>query len=195
MLEDVSQLCPLPFFSTSMDVLYLPQAKEHKRWEKKYLLPNLNDYLDEEKFANVSLFWNEKGIGIGIEAKTSIEKINQQDFRRGDSIEIFVDTRDIKNQYYVSKYCHHFVFFPDEPLSGKEVTRFYQEEKHPLCHPQDLQIRGKVLPKKYIMEIMLYQNCLYGFDTGRFDRFGFTYRINRYLKEAQNFSFSSKEFP
>ncbi len=194
--EGLQELSIIPFFSISYDCIYLHSKKKLNRWDKKYLLPSTSSYLDEEEFAEVYMSWNEESIGINIIVQAPFEKINTTECRRADSVEIFIDTRDIKNQKFLTKYCHHFVVYPkkDPKYYAKEITKFYQDDVHPLCNPEDISVKSKIEPKKYFLEIEIPSFCLYGFDPQRFDRFGFSYRINRYLQYPQNFSASSEEY-
>jgi len=52
------------------------------------------------------------------------EQIDQLSPRKGDSIELFIDTRDSKKAGFITKFCHHFIFFPDDtpPLRASSTT-------------------------------------------------------------------------
>ena len=140
--------------------------------------------------------YEEEGISLQILVKEVFEKAKYPDFRKGDSIELFFDTRDNKKKGFNTRFCHHFVFYPEEVKGslGKEVSRFRSDDMHKLCNSEDLIISSKIEPKSYFMDIIIPSFCLYGYDPTRMKSFGFTYRINRGDKDSQYFTVISKEF-
>jgi len=194
MFEDVPSLSVLPFFSVESDLVHLPKNRS-TFFTKEYLLPETGDYLSEETFAEVYAAWTEEKILIHVEAKTSFEKVDR-DFRKGDSVEIFIDTRDLKSRKFMTAFCHHFVFFPDEldGIYAKEVTKFRTDDMHTLALPTDFTVTTHLAKKSYVMDIEIPTDAMHSFRPGEFSRLGFSYRINRTDAEAQNFAFSSLEY-
>ena len=192
MLEEFPFFLPLTFFEISFDVKYFKKGKLNK----DYLLFSTSKYLDEEEFAKVYFGWNERGLYFFFEVEKVIEKVCYPDFRKGDSIELFIDTRNIKNYGYTTKFCHHFVIFPKkrEGYHVKEITRFREEDMHRIANPLDFQVKVEESKKKYFLDLFIPSKCLYGYDTSKFDKLGFTYRINRTSKDPQHFSESSREY-
>ena len=193
LFEDLPALSPVQFFGLSCDCFYLRHGLKP---DKNFLLPSTADLLDEDPFADVYVGWNVEKLGFLISVKIPFQNVNEGDFRKGDSIELFLDTRDLKTKGVVSRFCHHFVFFPVQGKNfyGREVTRFRGEDIHPLCHPEDLQVAPDLGERSYRVAIEIPAGCLHGYDPLSFPRIGFTYRINRAEGPPQHFAVSSEEY-
>ncbi|MDP1608409.1 MAG: hypothetical protein Q8L98_03735 [Chlamydiales bacterium] len=193
MFEDLPALMPIQFFGLVSDLMYV---KEGLKTNKLYLLPSTADCLDEESFADVYAGWNEEKFCVHIEAFVPFQGIGEADFRQGDSIELFIDTRDGKNKPAVSKFCHHFVFFPmlHQGYSGREISRFRNEDTHRLCSAEDLEVTADLHKESYSLSIEIPSHCLFGYEPFSFSRLGFTYRLNRTGGPPQHFSVSSRSY-
>lgn len=193
LFEDIPALSPVQFFGLTSDCPYL---KGTLKPSKVSLLPSTVDLLDEECFADVYAGWNFEKLAFHIDVHVPFQKIGDGDFRKGDSLELFIDTRDLKTKGVVSRFCHHFVFFPVEMQNffGREITRFRNEDTHRLCHPEDLQVIPELHKDSYSLSIEIPTHCLHGYDPLSFSRIGFTYRINRADGPPQHFAVSSEEY-
>lgn len=193
MFEDEEfALSPVNFFQLHVDCHYAPKGISGK----KYDLPNTSQLCAEEYFAKVALGWNEQGIECYVEVNQPFQQSYYPDVTRGDSVELMIDTRDVKTSGYNTRFCHHFFFLP-EPLEGVqagELTRFRTEDKHELCDPKDLKVKSQISSRSYSMKIFIPGHCLVGYDPEQFDRLGFTYRINRCHKESQHFSVVTRDY-
>lgn len=195
MFESLPSLLPLHFFELFFDAKYVSATKRRGKLGKEHLINPTGKYFDEEDSLEFFLGWNEKGIIVQAEIYSENIEIDPSEFRRGDSIELFFDTRNLKSQGYVSKFCHHFVVFPElaDNFYIKEVTRFRNEDMHILASPNDFDVNVEIGKKSYFADIFIPSKCLYGFDPSRFDKLGFTYRVNRKGKDPIHFSLSSME--
>lgn len=193
LFEDLPALSPVQFFGLACDCAYLQGSLKP---EKKFLLPSTSDLLEEEPFADLYVGWNVEKIAVQVVVHRPFQKIGEPDFRRGDSVELFIDTRDLKTKGVVSRFCHHFVFFPvlTQNFYGREITRFRNEDMHRLCHPEDLHVVPEVDERSYSISIEIPAHCLHGYDPLSFSRLGFTYRINRADGPPQHFAVSSEEY-
>ena len=193
LFEDLPALSPVQFFGLSSDCLYLKHALTS---DKTFLLPSTSDLLSEDYFADVYTSWNVDKLCFFIVSKVPFQNAGDGDFRRGDSVELFIDTRDLKTKGVVSRFCHHFVFFPVQVQNfyGREITRFRGEDIHRLCHPEDLQATPDLDDDSYRLSIEIPSACLHGYDPLSFPRIGFTYRINRTGAPPQHFAVSSEEY-
>ena len=186
-------LSPIHFFQLSWECPLFSSGKTLT--ESKYLLPDTSLLFGTESFANVWLGWNREGLHAALEVKEPLQHCEYPQIVQGDSIELMVDTRDIKTSGYNTKFCHHFYFLPTAVGQRQmgEITHF-RTESHPLCEPEQLKMEVKRKSTGYRMDIFLSKDVLYGYDPEQFDRLGFTYRINRYRNDPQNFSADSSEF-
>jgi hypothetical protein len=191
--EDLPSFSPVQFFGLTADCPFvrggLAPAKAHP-------LPPTSDLLGEENFADVYAAWNFEKLCFHIHVRRPFQKVVEGEFRKGDSVELFIDTRDLKTKGVVTRFCHHFVFFPAETqhFFGREITRFRNEDTHRLCHPEDLQVNVDLEEDSYSLAIEIPSHCLHGYDPLSFSRIGFTYRINRYGDLPQHFAVSSEEY-
>lgn len=193
LFEDLPALSPVQFFGVNCDCYYF---KRIFKPEKLYLLPSTADLLGESSFADVYVGWNMEKLVFFISVHSPFQNIGEGDFRKGDSVELFIDTRDLKTKGVVSRFCHHFVFFPVQVQNfyGREVTRFRGEDIHRLCHPEDLQVNADLDNHGYHLSIEIPAGCLYGWDPLSLPRLGFTYQINRTGGAPQHFAVSSEEY-
>ncbi|MCP5508626.1 MAG: hypothetical protein H7A37_10090 [Chlamydiales bacterium] len=164
---------------------------------KKYLLGDTSALTDEEAFAKVALGWNEEGIAIQAVIDQPPIRSLFPEVVRGDSLEVFIDTRDVKASGFNTRFCHHF-FALAEPVGGKqagEITRFRtDEDRHPLCNPNDLKISCDIGSKSYTLHLFIPAHCLMGYDPEQFQRIGFSYRINRPDSPSQHFTAITQEY-
>lgn len=193
LFEDLPGLSPVQFFGITTDCYYF---KRELKPEKLFLLPSTVDLLSEESFADVYAGWSMEKLSFFFSVKVPFQKIGEGDFRKGDSIELFIDTRDLKTKSTVSRFCHHFVIFPVESQNflAREITRFRNEDMHRLCHPEDLQVTAELGAQSYTLAVEIPSHCLHGYDPLSFSRLGFTYRINRTSGPPQHFAVSSEEY-
>ncbi len=194
-IKDISPLSPLSFFFLDCTVPCVDAAP--KKWLKKpFLLPDTSAYLNEESFAKVAFGWNEERLMFHFSIKKPFEEAFFPKVETGDSVELFIDTRDLKSSKVVTRFCHHFVFLPKEVegITAKEVTSFRGEDTHPECDPKFLTSDVSFSKASYSMDIKIASDALFGFDRGSFGKIGFNYRINRPEYEGQHFAVSSRFF-
>lgn len=201
--EEFVPLTPINFFQISADCMYLPTAKEKKfpsltkALAQKYLLPNTAELCSEISFADISLGWNEEGLEAYIHVHQPFKRAFYPDVERGDSIELFIDTRDVKTSGYNTRFCHHF-FFLAEGVEGHfagEITKFRTEDVHLLCDSNELKVKSLVQSNSYALNIFIPSHCLYGYDPDQFSRLGFSYRINQSDGFSQHFTVVTEDFP
>lgn len=196
MVDDgFSGLSPINFFQMSGECrCYTPDSFGKNK--TKHSIPNTSELCNDECFAAISLAWALDGLHINVVIDQPYLQVTYPDVTQGDSVEIFVDTRDVKSSGYNTRFCHHFFFLP-EAMSGHqcgEITRFRTDESHPLCNPEQLKVKSTIKNKCYEMQIFISSECLYGYDPKQFDRIGFAYRINRPDGPSQHFSAISEEY-
>jgi hypothetical protein len=184
--ENAVPLTPIGFIQLQMECRYLPPNKFPsftKKNKDKYLLPNTSSLCAE-------------GLELLTQINTAITNVIYPEVTKGDSVEIFIDTRDVKTSGFNTKFCHHFFFLP-EAIEGQmagEVTRFRTEDAHELCNPKDLQVEMKSGWRSYSLNIFIPSHCLHGYDPEQYNRLGFSYRVNRAGGKPQHFSVVTGEY-
>jgi hypothetical protein len=194
--EQVPPLLPLEFFSLHGTVRSVKGAPGHRGLSSAYRLPDTSELLAEERFAEVALGWNEEGIYVDAWVDKPIEEVAFPHFSKGDALELFFDTRDLKTAGFATRFCHHFLFLPQpfQEIQAQEMTHFRTEDTHPLCDPNDLKVSAASTKRAYSLHLFIPAHCLHGYDPHNCPRLGFTYRIHRYAGPAQHFALSSEHF-
>ncbi len=190
LLEHLPPALPIDFFSLECEV---PHFKSFSKKIEKHPLPDTTFLLHEEVFATISLGWNEEGILGFVEVKKPFEEARYPEVKEGDSIELFIDTRNIKSAGYATRFCHHIVILP-MPCNGiecKELTRFRSEDSHPVTETLECEIKTQLLKHSYTVQFFLPEKVLCGYEPLSCPDIGFTYRINRLKGKPQHFSVSS----
>jgi hypothetical protein len=197
-MEDFVPLTPVNFFQIQADCHRVEKGfpKSQGVRQRKYLLPDVSSLCAEYPFAEVSLGWNTEGVEAFVQVSQPFQKVSYPDVSRGDSVELFFDTRDVKTAVYNTRFCHHFFFLPEavEGHIAGEITRFRTEDTHELCDPQELKVKAAFKSTGYSLQIFIPAACLQGYEPEQFDRLGFTYRINRPNSSAQHFSVVSDDY-
>lgn len=179
---------PIPLFKFKFAALSFSEFP----LKEKHQLKNLTDLNESGYHTPVFLGWNRDGLGCQFHFSKQEFYCIPTHFKEGDAIELFVDTRDNKQSNFPTKFCHHFLFFPEqvEGIYGKEITRFRGEETHDLAHPKNFTVAKRGARRGAVVEIFIPKEALYGYDPEQFNRFGFTYRLHVRDREPQLFSTS-----
>ncbi len=187
-LDGVAPLLPIDFYALSVSIPYVK-----KPFAKLLTLPDLSELHGEESFASVAMGWNEEGLYVELKVKQEFRECLYPNYVSGDSLELFVDTRDVKSAGFATRFCHHFVLLPQEVqgITVQEVTHFRSEDTHPLCDPHLIELSTDFSASSYQMRAHFPQDTLHGFDPNVCHRLGFTYKVNRAKRQPQHFSVSS----
>lgn len=191
-------LSPTNFLAFHVDARHYSGAKE-KKLGKAHLLPDMGQFFTTPTFANVAFGWHKEGLFFTIYSTIAPREVFFPDFQKGDSIELFIDTRAMKSSRFPTRFCHHFCFLPlkfdpeGENIEGVELSRFRQDDAHVLADPSLFYVEGEKEKKGYVLKIFIPTPALFGYDPSQFDRLGFTYRINCFRRNPQYFSCSGDE--
>jgi hypothetical protein len=190
-------LSPLNFFELGLDCHSINETKWKDAIDSKsYLLPDMGWLTNEENPYKFYLGWCDAGIAFMLETKEPFDHPEYPNVSDGDSLDLFFDTRDLKNVGSLTRFCHHFYFLPHkiDTHDRGEITRFRQEEAHELCDPKDLELHIVKKGSTTKMKGFIPKNCLFGFDPNQFKRLGFSYRINQKYTGPIHFSVKSQEY-
>ncbi len=197
MLEQLPPLTPAAFFTFSCKILHSEKGlPAQKKDLKPYLMPSFSFLFSEEEFAKGAVAWSEGGLYFDFLVESKMQESFFPNFRDGDALELFIDTRDLKSAGSATRFCHHFVFLPKETdgIRCQEVTRFRTDDTHVLCDADQLEFHVDPSKTGYKMSIHIPSACLHGYDPLVFDRIGFSYLISRYDDQPQSFVVSSQEY-
>lgn len=194
-LEDIYPFSPASFLHFSAQIECVNETMKNP-YKKPFLLPTAEQFLSEEIFADVAMWYNKEGVFVSLVVHKAFEDVAFPCIEQGDGVELFFDTRDLKDRGSLHKFCHHFFFLPKEVggIRACEMTKLRTEDAHPLCDPRLLQVETLFSKKSYEMQLVIKSEALYGFDPQRFNRMGFTYRIHRKGAPPQHFNVSSSDY-
>ena len=180
----IDGLAPIHFFRLHIDI---PEGKPRSH------LPNNTDLLGEDHFADCALSWSESGLHAGLHVHKQFESAVYPKFTQGDALELFIDTRDLKEAGFPTRFCHHFLILPQEVqgVRALELTRLRTDDAHPLCDPELIEVKFLPTSHSYELEIFLPTEILFGYDPLQFNQLGFTYTVHRAGGPPQNFALSS----
>jgi hypothetical protein len=187
-------MIPADFFAFEVEVHSFDKIED--KLKKKHRLPDLSDLLIEEPFASVAIGWNALGLRFDIEIERPFVESFYPDVRRGDSVELFIDTRDLKSAGFPTRFCHHFVFLPKpvDEVQAVEKTRLRPDEMREQASPELLSVETDFKRRGYLMQIFLPSEALHGYDPKVFEKLGFAMRINRSGGDPMHFPLSSDHF-
>lgn len=194
--EDFIPLEPRNFFGIEVEIPEVtwdaPKGKRHPLDAKRYLLPDMTGMGDDAEIGQVSMGWSPEGLIVLVKFDEAFDSSVYPDISRGDAVELFIDTRDVKTSGFNTRFCHHFFFLPNavDGVDRGELTHFRTEDRHELCEATELGL--KQLSKKSL-EIRIPTDCMTGYDPVDFGRIGLSYRLWQH-GEAQHFSVSTNEY-
>jgi hypothetical protein len=197
--DENTPLSPVNFFQMSLDCHQLAKG-DFPRLKggafKKHLLPDASTLCSQESFAEIAMGWNSEGIELCVKVAKRFEQAYYPVVEKGDSFELFIDTRDVKTSGYNTRFCHHFFVLPEavEGHHAGELTHFRTEDTHPLCDPEELKVKTALTQSGYTLHLWIPKEALHGYDPEQFKRMGFSYRVNRPKYESQHFSAKTSEY-
>jgi hypothetical protein len=187
------------FFSYSVRCPYLADSPRIdgslREWPESTRLPDLMGLAGLQAFADVHVGWNETGLycGVSVSDKRSY-RVDPRDFASGDCLEIWIDTRDLKDVHRAHRYCHHFYFLPGgsgrdgkKPI-GRQTNVEHAREQAPPCPEELIELGLRRLKRSYQLEIRLAATGLNGFQPDEFTRLGFTYLLHDASHGTQSWS-------
>ena len=177
---DLPLFPPASFFEISVHILHIDACKQ------PHPLPSTDFLLPEESFASFGAAWSKTGLFFHVATHHKKEDTEE------DSVEIFIDTRDLKT-HSMTRFCHHFFFSPEQK-EGKEITSHAFPHDREKVSAHLLLIEAIVDRGNYEMKIKIPKEALFGYDS-TLGKIGLSYRINTSKGRSQHFTPSSDFFP
>lgn len=193
------------FFSFSFECPYrsaAPKVDGNLRdWDEGARVPDLMGVEGQTPYAGLYMAWNDEGLYFGLHVKRKTRyRIDPSSPTRGDCLELWLDTRDVKDLNRASRHCHQFYFLPGGsgkdgkgPI-GRQTAIDGAREQPPPCPEESIQVGLRRLKRSYQMEIALPAAGLNGFQPREFARVGFTYLLHDTEFGVQSWS-AGREVP
>ena len=164
-------------------------------WDRTYLVPDLMALEGRHPFADFYMAWNERALYFALDVRGKTQyRVDARRFSEADCLEIWIDTRDVRDARRASRYCHQFYFLPkgggprgEDPIAA-QVRIARAREHSPICDPRQIETAVRVSEMGYTMEMALPAGCLSGYDPDECVRLGFTYYLNDVQLGAQHWS-------
>lgn len=157
------------------------------------VLPSVEKFTLQEEFADVYMGVSDKDFFAIFDVNNPLEKTLYPDFKKGDAIELIIDTNPSKNQSITTRFVHHFLFLPMpyEGIFAKEITRFRGLDTRSLLLDEELRFSVSQTKKSYKVSITIAKNSFKGFDENT-KSIGVGYRIHRFKGQVQEFPHNSQ---
>ena len=152
-----------------------------KDWNGSFKMPDLMALDGREAFSDVYAAWNERGLYFAVHVrKAAGANVDRRRPLQGDGMQIWVDTRNVRNVHRASRYCHHFYFLPGtgrlKSRGGQKRIRRARAHSRQ-CESSVLQVASDTSGTGYRLEAHLPAKALTGFDPEENRLLGFTYLL------------------
>ncbi len=164
--------------------------------DEKHHLINLAELDGHAALAEVYAAWSDAGLVFAVSVSGKKQPVWCRASRPedSDSLQVWIDTRDMHNVHRASRFCHRFLFLPsgggrnsDEAFGQSLPINRAREPARPVAAGL-LKARSHTRPGGYRLECFVPAEAMIGFEPGEHPRLGFTYAvIDRELGE-QTFS-------
>lgn len=153
--------------------------------DDKYRLAPLAELEEQAGTADVRVAWSEAGLALSarIEGKRQPPWCRASRPEDSDGIQVWIDTRDVRNIHRAGRFCHRFIFLPsgggrrlDEPVAQWLSINRAREQPRPIS-PEQLKVRSEKRVHGYVLESLIPAEVLTGFDPQEHPRLGFTYAV------------------
>ncbi len=150
-------------------------------WDRRYQVPDLMELEGREAFADVYAAWSERGLYFAANVrKAAGANVDRRRPLRGDGLQIWLDTRNVRNAHRASRYCHHFYFLPAtgraKPRGGQTRIRRARAQSG-MSESSELPVACDASGTGYRLEVHLPAKSLTGFDPEENRLLGFTYLL------------------
>ncbi len=129
--------------------------------------------------------WSEAGLAftVRVQGKRQPPWCRESRPEDSDSLQIWIDTRDVHNVHRAGRFCHRFVFLPggsgrrlDQPVAETLPINRAKEPPNPV-RAGLLKVRCQQQVDGYILDALIPAEALTGFDPAEHSRVGFTYAV------------------
>lgn len=189
---------PTWLFDLGFPIAFVKKSKpfvkpENLEWEldDAFRIPALSSLVEEKRFAEVSVGWNDDGIFL----HASIRKPEIKMPPRADRtihMTLYLDTRWSPGVHRGTSFCHRFDFFC-EPNESSEIVKGHGElgivqrsraTPGPI-HPQDISVGLLARSFGYELKAFLRADTLTGFDPREYQEIGLFYVIQSQFLGSQ----------
>lgn len=151
---------------------------------EEYRIVSLAELENRRAPVELRAAWSEEGLvfAFRVQGKQQQPWCRMGRAEDSDSVQIWIDTRDVHNVHRASRFCHRFLLMPaggakDGPLAQWMPINRAREQPRAIG-PDEVQVRSVVSRGGYLLECFLAAGALTGFDPQEHPRLGFNYAVN-----------------
>ena len=158
-------------------------------------LPSFQKLYGKKSGTAAYMAWDVHALYFRFDVETDQICASYPAIEKGDAIELFIDTRNVKTARSTHRFYHHFFFLPEriEGVQCGEITRFRTQDRHPMARQTDLSIHVERTQKGYTASIEVLAECLHGYHPEVGERIGFYYRVHRHGADVDEWAFSNPQ--
>ncbi len=159
-------------------------------------LPSFEKKAKIDGSARVHMAWDMQGLSFRFQVPyEGTFRCVHPNIQEGDSIELFIDTRNVKTSRSTHRFFHHFFFLPEriDGIQCGEITKFRSLDTHPLAPQKEFGLAIITQDGQYVMDIHIPSHCLHGYHPEVGEQLGLCYTINRYQKRPYSWPFSEEQ--
>ncbi|GAB4126993.1 hypothetical protein [Thermopirellula anaerolimosa] len=153
--------------------------------DESYRLPDLPSFDHGRSGLDVRAAWSEEGLAFVFELRRSeaTRSAPASGASDGPRVQIYIDTRDVRNVHRAGRFCHRFDFRMRRVASGRLVpTAAWMPVPNakalPGAVPADaLEAIAKPLEDGWSLEAFVSRSALTGYDPNEFSRIGLQYVV------------------
>lgn len=189
---DLKEL-PKVSFSTGLDCCYVVPKRSVKK--KEFFFRGYEKFIEQNWFADVVIEQDDEGFYFFFDLQVPYQESLYPNYKKGDAIELFLDTRKNLNSATTHRYAHHLLYLPQKvgELQWVELTRFRGHELRPFISTHLLEGKTEIGKEGYQVELFVPKKSLFGYQPAL--PLGFAYRIHRFKGKPQEFPFKNEQIP
>jgi hypothetical protein len=167
--------------------------------EEKYRLLSFNELEGGTTWADVRGAWSSEGLAFSVVVRGKHQPLwcRASRVEDSDSVQLWIDTRDVHNIHRAGRFCHSFLFLPagggsrqEDPMALMVSINRAREQPRPVGAGQ-LRTRCQKRSDGYTLDVFIAAEAMTGFDPQEHPRLGFTYAVIDRELGQQTFSVGS----
>jgi hypothetical protein len=149
--------------------------------------------------------WNEQGLMFSVTVSGKKQSLCCKSIAptESDGIQIYIDTRDVKDVHRATRFCHRLIFLPTvNDGSRPDPCAFWLPIHRAKAHPnpidaKKINLQNEIFNDGYKLDIFIPQEVLTGFDPMEYSTLGFHFVVadrelgNRYFIVSPPFPYDN----
>lgn len=178
-------------FRVAFPCLYLQDAMKKQTLAEKFAFPDFSAMetppagTPKVSPLEVRGAWSEEGLAFQfiVRGKRQPAWCREHQLQMSDRVELWLDTRDVRNVHRATKFCHRFILVPggsgrNGEMSTLAIMPINRAKEHPNTAPRDsISLVTKTLDDGYAMMVRFEAKSLTGFYPDEYPRLGIAWAL------------------